>query len=87
MLLACRQHFSQQLPPCLLIALLSSRSADAVSLTLDALLAVARLLPGLLPVQAAAQLLQLLCSSAHGEQIQTITAAHELRRLCVYECS
>jgi hypothetical protein len=73
--LSCRQHFSQQLPPCLLIALLSSRSADAVSLTLHALLAVARLLPGLLPVQAAAQLLQLLCTTAHGEQRRSITAA------------
>ncbi|WIA34137.1 hypothetical protein OEZ86_012501 [Tetradesmus obliquus] len=61
-----RQHFSQQLPPCLLIALLSSRSADAVSLSLDALLGVARLLPGLLPVQAAARLLELLCSNMHG---------------------
>lgn len=66
----CRQHFSQQLPPCLLIALLSSRSADAVSLSLDALLGVARLLPGLLPVQAAARLLELLCSNMHGEQQQ-----------------
>ena len=68
MFCSCRQHFSQQLPPCLLIALLSSRSADAVSLTLDALLGVARLLPGLLPVQAAARLLELLCSNTHGEQ-------------------
>lgn len=56
----------QQLPPPLVLALLASSGEEAVSRTLAGLLDVCRLVPGLVPLQAAPRLLQLLSCASHA---------------------
>lgn len=63
----CRALLQKQLPPELLLALLSSQQEEVLSLSLLVLQDLARIVPTVIPVDAAPRLLQLLCCSTHGE--------------------